>query len=94
MITVLTREGVVNVRVFGEVFSYYDKQISERGADGKKHVIEKSIFSRGNKIIITGIRRENEFVMKKYKNTPYHGIELITKINEDGTVESQGRIEQ
>ena len=94
MITVLTREGVVNVRVFGEVFSYYDKQISERGADGKKHVIEKSTFSRGNKIIITGIRRENEFVMKKYKNTPYHGIELITKINEDGTVESQGRIEQ
>ena len=94
MVTVLTREGVVNVRVFGEVFSYYDKQISERGADGKKHIIEKSIFSRGNKIIITGIRRENEFVMKKYKNTPYHGIELITKINEDGTVESQGRIEQ
>lgn len=94
MVTVLTREGVVNVRVFGEVFSYYDKQISERGADGKKHVIEKSIFSRGNKIIITGIRRENEFVMKKYKNTPYHGVELITKINEDGTVESQGRIEQ
>ena len=94
MVTVLTREGVVNVRVFGEVFSYYDKQISERGADGKKHVIEKSIFSRGNKIIITGIRRDNEFVMKKYKNTPYHGIELITKINEDGTVESQGRIEQ
>ena len=94
MVTVLTREGVVNVRVFGEVFSYYDKQISERGADGKKHVIEKSTFSRGNKIIITGIRRENEFVMKKYKNTPYHGIELITKINEDGTVESQGRIEQ
>ena len=94
MVTVLTREGVVNVRIFGEVFSYYDKQISERGADGKKHVIEKSTFSRGNKIIITGIRRENEFVMKKYKNTPYHGIELITKINEDGTVESQGRIEQ
>lgn len=94
MVTVLTREGVVNVRVFGEVFSYYDKQISERGADGKKHVIEKSIFSRGNKIIITGIRRENEFVMKKYKNTPYHGIELITKINKNGTVESQGRIEQ
>ena len=94
MVTVLTREGVVNVRIFGEVFSYYDKQISERGADGKKHVIEKSTFSRGNKIIITGIRRENEFVMKKYKNTPYHGIELITKVNEDGTVDSQGRIEQ
>lgn len=94
MVTVLTREGVVNVRVFGEVFSYYDKQISERGADGKKHVIEKSIFSRGNKIIITGIRRENEFVAKTYRNTPYHSVERITDIKSDGTVESQGRIEQ
>lgn len=94
MVTVLTREGVVNVRVFGEVFSYYDKQISERGADGKKHVIEKSIFSRGNKIIITGIRRENEFVAKTYRNTPYHSVERITDIKNDGTVESQGRIEQ
>ena len=94
MVTVLTREGVVNVRVFGEVFSYYDKQISERGADGKKHVIEKSIFSRGNKIIITGIRRENEFVAKTYRNTPYHSIERITDIKSDGTVISCPRIEQ
>lgn len=94
MVTVLTREGVVNVRVFGEVFSYYDKQISERGADGKKHVIEKSIFSRGNKIIITGIRRENEFVAKTYRNTPYHSVERITDIKSDGTVISCPRIEQ
>lgn len=94
MVTVLTREGVVNVRIFGEVFSYYDKQISERGADGKKHVIEKSIFSRGNKIIITGIRRENEFVAKTYRNTPYHSVERITDIKSDGTVISCPRIEQ
>lgn len=94
MVTVLTREGVVNVRVFGEVFSYYDKQISERGADGKKHVIEKSTFSRGNKIIITGIRRENEFVAKTYRNTPYHSVERITDIKSDGTVISCPRIEQ
>ena len=94
MVTVLTREGVVNVRVFGEVFSYYDKQISERGADGKKHVIEKSTFSRGNKIIITGIRRDNEFVAKTYRNTPYHSIERITDIKSDGTVISCPRIEQ
>ena len=60
----------------------------------KNTSLKKSVFSRGNKIIITGIRRDNEFVMKKYKNTPYHGIGLITKVNEDGTVESQGRIEQ
>ena len=44
------------------------------------------MFSRGNKIIVTGIRRENEFLAKKYSRTPYHLVEKIETINEDGTV--------
>lgn len=89
-VTLLTKSGVVVVKIFAtEVFSYYDKQLSERGADGKKHVIEKSWFSRGNKIIVTGIRIEDSYVAKKYKNTPYHFIELITEI-EDGKIKTRG----
>ena len=84
-VTLLTNEGVVTVRIYGNVFAQYDKQISERGADGKKHVIEKSWFSRGNKIIVTGIRQgDNEFLAKKYSRTPYHLVELITTIDDDG----------
>lgn len=56
----------------------------------KKHVIEKSIFSRGNKIIITGIRRENEFVAKTYRNTPYHSVERITSID-NGIITTRSR---
>ena len=85
-ITLLTTEGVVIVKIFGEVFSYYDKQISEKGADGHKHIIRKSDFSRGNKLIITGIRRDESFHGKKYKSTPYHLVDLIQEINEDGTL--------
>ena len=48
-------------------------------------MIEKSWFSRGNKIIVTGIRQgDNEFLAKKYSRTPYHLVELITTIDEDG----------
>ena len=89
-VTLLTKKGVVTVKIFGQVFSHYDKQLSERGADGKKHVTEKSWLSRGNKIIVTGIRREDSFIAKKYARTPYHLVELITKINEDGTIEVSG----
>lgn len=85
-ITLLTTEGVVNVKIYGGVFANYDKQISERGPDGKKHVIEKSWFSRGNKIIVTGIRQENAFIAKKYSKTPYHLVELITDIKDDGSI--------
>lgn len=92
-VTLLMREGVVEVKIFGEVFSIYDRQISERGADGKKHVIQKSFFTRGNKIIVTGIRREDSFQAKKYKSTPYHLVELIDEINDDGTITVKERID-
>ena len=85
-VTLLTTSGVVTVKIFGEVFSHYDRQISQKGADGKKHVIEKSWLSRGNKIIVTGIRREDSFVAKKYRNTPYHLVELITGVDEYGNI--------
>lgn len=85
-ITLLTTEGVVIVKIFGEVFNYYDKQISEKGVDGHKHIIRKSDFSRGNKLIITGIRRDESFQGKKYKSTPYHLVDLIQEVREDGTL--------
>ena len=94
IVTLLTTTGVVTVKVYGGVFAQYDKQISERGADGKKHVIEKSLFTRGNKIIVTGIREGDAFIAKKYRQTPYHLIEQITAIREDGTLVTHNRFEQ
>lgn len=90
-VTLLTTNGVVNVKIFGGVFSNYDKQISERGADGKKHVIRKSEFARGNKIIVCGVRDGDSFRAKKYSKTPYHLIETIEWINEDGTMITHNR---
>ena len=89
IVTLLTPTGVVTVKIFGQVFANYDKQISKRGADGKKHVIEKSVFSRGNKIIVTGIRREDAFIGKKYSRTPYHLVEQIVDVDKYGFITVQ-----
>lgn len=89
-VTLLTTSGVVTVKIFGQVFSHYDKQISEKGADGKKHVIEKSWLARGNKIIVTGIKQSDGFLAKKYNKTPYHLVELITEVTEDGWLYTKG----
>lgn len=86
LVTLLTPSGVVTVKIFGAVFSEYDKQISQKGADGKKHVIEKSLFTRGNKIIVTGIRREDAFIAKKYSKTPFHLVEQIVDILPNGEI--------
>lgn len=88
-ITLLTTSGVVTVKIFGDLFTAYDKQISEKGEDGKKHIIEKSFLSRGNKIIITGIRRDNNFIGKTYAKTPYHTVELIKEIDPYGNITLQ-----
>ena len=87
-VTLLTTDGVVNVKIYQAQFAKYNKQISMKMPDGKKKVLEKSWFSRGNKLIFTGIRRDDMFIPKKYKNTKYSVIELITNINEDGSIET------
>ena len=85
IVTLLTKDGVVKVKIYKSQFVKYDKQIFEKDFEtGKKKVIEKSWFSRGNKLIISGIRRENDFVPKCYKNSPYpSAIGLISNINYD-----------
>ena len=93
-VTLLTTSGVVTVKIFGGVFAQYDKQISERGADGKKHVIEKSMFSRGNKIIVIGVRDGDAFRAKKYSKTPFHLVEQIVEVNADGTMFTRSRTDQ
>lgn len=81
MVTLLTTQGVVTVKIYG-VFAEYDRQISEKGPDGKKHVLRGSEFARGNKIIVTGVKDgDNEFRCKTYKNSQYHHIETIAEVN-------------
>ena len=90
-VTLLTTRGVVTVKIFGGVFAQYDKQISERGADGKKHVIEKSMFSRGNKIIVSGVRDGDAFRAKKYSKTPWHLVEQIVDVDDYGMITTHAR---
>lgn len=83
-VTILTTTGVVNVKFRKEYFAMFDKQISERGADGVKHVVEKSWFNRGNMIVVTGIRSGDDFVSKKYASTGGHQLYRINEILENG----------
>ena len=80
-VTLLTTSGVVSVKIYG-AFAQYDQQISERDSSGKKHVLRKSEFARGNKIIVTGIRIEDDFIAKKYSNTSFHLVETIESIKD------------
>ena len=85
-VTLLTTDGVVNVKFRKEYFSLFDKQISERQPDGTKKVVEKSWFNRGNMIVVQGIRSGDDFITKKYSSTAGHQLYRISDIFDDGSI--------
>jgi DNA polymerase-3 subunit alpha len=84
-VTILTPTSVVLIKFYSGQFAFYDKQISKVDiTDGKKTVLEEGWFKRGNKILVTGFRREDQFKPKRYKNSIFsHSVQLITGINDD-----------
>ena len=88
-VTLLTPSGVVIVKVYKNQYALYDKQLSQVGADGHKHVVEASWFKRGTLLMIQGIKRGQDFIPKKRKDSYYPVISKITQINDDGTLEFQ-----
>lgn len=83
-VTLLTPTGVVLVRIYKNQYAIYDKQISQKDSEGRKHVIEKSWLSRGTKLMIQGIRRGQDFIPKKKKQSVYPIISKIIEVKDDG----------
>ena len=88
-VTLLTPTGVVTVKFRKEYFAMFDKQISELGADGKKHVQEKSWFNRGSMIVAQGIRSGDQFITKKYASSGGHQLYKITEVFPNGEIALQ-----
>ena len=90
IVTLLTPNGVVDVKFNKEHFSLFDKQISEKQENGKKKVMERSFFQRGSMIVVTGIRSDDMFICKKYKNTPGHRLYKIEDVAPNGDLTLRG----
>jgi DNA polymerase-3 subunit alpha len=88
-ISLLTPTGVVQVKIYKNQYAIYDKQLSQKDNDGKKHVIEKSWFTKGTMLMVQGIRRGTDFIPKKMKKSTFPILSKITNIKEDGTLEFQ-----
>ena len=85
-VSLLTPDGVIEVKFRKEYFTLFDKQISQKDADGIKHVVEKSWFNKGSMIIVQGIKLNDVFVPKKYNSSQGHQLYKIDSIDEDGDI--------
>ena len=91
LVTLLTPDGVVTVKLNKEHMALYDKQLSVKDQEtGKKKIVEKSWFGRGNMIMVQGVRNGDVFLAKKYAHSSMkHQLYKIVSIDEDGNVEMQ-----
>ena len=85
-INLLTTEEVVTVRFRRPFFAAFDKQLSESRSDGTKRITERSWFNKGNKLMLTGYRREDQFVPKTYARTPGKELYLIEEVDSEGNL--------
>lgn len=85
-VSLLTPEGVIEVKFRKEYFSLFDKQISQKDVNGVKHVVERSWFNKGSMIIVQGIKLNDVFVAKKYNSSQGHQLYKIDSIDKDGDI--------
>ena len=79
-VTLLTTTGVVPVKFTREYYGMFKKQISQIQPDGTKKVMEKGWFKRGNMLLVTGYRRDDQFIGKTYKVTLGHQLYKIEEV--------------
>lgn len=88
-ITLLTPTGPVEVKFRKEQFAHYDSQISQQ-VNGKKQIVERSWLNRGVGLIVHGMRQDDQFIAKTYRNSPMeHTAFKITKVLDTGKIEVQ-----
>lgn len=84
ILTILTTEGVVDVKFYSGAYSHYNKQISKINPDGSSTVIEKTWFKRGELLSIVGFRKGEMFVAKTYSKSIFdHTVQKIVKVSKD-----------
>ena len=89
IVNLLTLTGVVNVKMYAEMYNKFKAKISVIDKEtGKKKVLDDSWFKRGTKLLIYGYRREDTFVAKNVKVNGYQrSVILINKKNDDGSLD-------
>lgn len=81
-VTLLTPTGVLELKVWKQLFVLYDKKEIEF-VNGEKRTVQPSFFENGTYLLVTGAMRGENFIPKKYKNTPIDDVIMKVTLTED-----------
>ena len=77
MVTLNTQFGVVQIKLYKESFTKYDRKTPE----------EPSWFTRGNKLVVVGYRRGETFVPRIYPESRFTSSIMKIQFNKQGNIE-------
>lgn len=89
-ITVLTPSGPAEVKIWKNQFAFYDQTLLDPNT-AEKTVLQDSFFEIGTHLMLSGMRRGNQFVLKKYKNTKVDDVimKINLRVDEDSELEAK-----
>jgi DNA polymerase III subunit alpha len=90
-ITVLTPTGPTEVKIWKNQFAFYDQTLTDLNS-AKKKVIQPSFFEIGTHVMLTGMKRGSQFVLKKYRNTKVDDVILKINLTDEGFSELEAKI--
>ena len=67
IVTLQTPDGIVNVKVYKDLFALYNQTLSVIDGENKT-ILQDSFFEKGTHLLVTGVQRGVVFVPKVYKN--------------------------
>lgn len=83
IVTIITENGVVDVRVGKGKYQYYNKKIIV-GEGNKRVNIDDTWFKRGTILVAVGYRRENDFYANSKNSSYQHSLMKIDGIDSNG----------
>lgn len=82
-ITVLTPHGPAEIKVWKDQFAHYDQTLLDPNSAEHK-VLQESFFEIGTHLLLTGIKRGNNFILKKYRGTPVEDVLMKINFTDEG----------
>lgn len=87
IVSLLTTDGVVDVKMYQDLYNRYREKISTV-INGEKKVIDEPWLKRGKKLLVYGVRRDNMFVVRgKMVNGARRDVGLIEAVYPDGSAD-------
>ena len=89
IVTLLTPDGIVDVKFWAGAYSQYNQRISKVDPKTKKKtVVDESWLKRGNRLIIYGVRSENMFRVRRDNSAGFSRmVGLIENVHGDGSLD-------